>query len=106
MRSQGRRQGGIKTAARSGGRFTFQIRPRSRVVAVAAIAIVAVEVVGIVVHVVVIVIRGLVEESLPRTGIVIVVVGALAGRAARTDVVDPGIARQIAAGLVAPRPAI
>ena len=52
----------------------FQTRRSSRVVAV-AIAIVAVEAVGIVVGVV-IVMRGRIEESLPRTGIVVVVVGA------------------------------
>src|SRR5688572_5001783 len=99
MRSQGRRQCGIETAARSGGRFSFQLRYRSGVIAV---AIVAVEAVGIVIRVI-IVVRGLVEESLPRTGIIIAVVGASAGRA---DVVDPGVARQVAAGLVARRPAV
>src|SRR6185369_7179978 len=80
--------------------FLFQLRCRSRVIAV---AIVAVEAVAIVIHVVIVVIRGLIKESLSRTGIVIVVVGA---PARRTDVVDPGVARQIAAGLVAPRPAV
>src|SRR5437879_12126295 len=70
--------------------FLFQLRRHSRVIAV-AIAIVAVEAVGIVI-LVIIVIRGLIEESPPRTGIVIVAVGVLACRAARTDVVDPDAA--------------
>src|SRR6188474_2048492 len=77
----------------------FQLRHRSRVIAVVT-AIVAVEAVGVMIPVI-IVMRGLVEEALPRTGIV--VVGA---PARRTDVVDPGVARQLAAGLVARRPAV
>ena len=52
----------------------FQLRQHSRVIAVAA-AIIAVEAVGIVIRVV-IVMRALIKESLPRTGIIIVVVGA------------------------------
>jgi hypothetical protein len=102
-----------KTAAGSGGRLLFLIRGNSSgVVAVAVvdfnasserasgrIAVAAVEVVGIMIHVVVIVVvRRLIEESGART-----VVGAMT---TRTDVVDPGVARQIAAGLIAPRPAV
>src|SRR5205807_9390105 len=75
----------------------FRVRHHSRVIAV---AIVAGEIFGIVV-LVIIVIRGRIEESLLRAAII--VVGALVGR---TDVVDTGVARQIAAGLIAPRPAV
>src|SRR5207302_9558606 len=75
----------------------FQIRQHSRVIAV---AIIAIEAVGIVV-LVIIVIRGRIEESLLRAAII--VVGALVGR---TDAVDTGVTRQIATGLLAPRPAV
>src|SRR5262245_48610299 len=74
----------------------LQYTQRLRVIAV-AIAI-AVKIVGVVIVVVVIVlVRGLLEHALARAGI------AVAAAAGRADVVDSGIMRERAAGLIAPR---
>src|SRR5882672_2670312 len=90
----------MKTAARSGGRFALNSAIILRVIAVAVTAII-IEPVGIVIDVVVIIlVRGLIEQAGARTGIV---VRALSGR---TDVIDPGVFGKVAAGLIAQRSAV
>src|SRR4051794_512049 len=84
-----------------GGRFAFDLAIALRVVAIAVAAII-IESVGIVIVAVIAIVRGSVEQAAARTVIVVRPL-SLSGRA---DVVDPGVFGEVAAGLVARRPAV